>query len=156
MTDGRAVARLKILVVLVLVMFAALTTRLWYLQVLASEDARHDAENNSVRLVEIPAARGRILDRSGEPLVVSRYSNVLTVNRQVIGEDRDAVLEQLSTLLHTPAAELGRRLDDSTAYQFTPVEITRNVSERVVDYVMERKTHFPGVDFQQLPVRVYP
>jgi penicillin-binding protein 2 len=156
MTDGRAVARLKILVVLVLVMFAALTTRLWYLQVLASEDARDKAEGNTVRLVEIPAARGRILDRSGEALVISRYSNVLTVNRQEIGEERDAVLEQLSPLLHTPVAELGRRLDDSTAFQFTPVEIARNVSERVIDYVMERKDDFPGVDFQQLPVRVYP
>ena len=156
MTDGRAVARLKILVVLVLVMFAALTTRLWYLQVLASEDYRHDAEHNSVRLVEIPAARGRILDRSGEPLVMSRYSNVLTVNRQEIGEDRDAVLERLSPLLHIPAAELGRRLDESTAYQFTPVEVARNVPERVIAYVMERGDQFPGVAFVEQPVRVYP
>src|SRR3954469_11015697 len=128
MTDGRAVGRLKILVVLVLVMFAALTTRLCSPQGPPPEPPRDEAENNSVRLVEIPAARGRILDRSGEPLVISRYSNVLTVNREEIGEDRDAGLEQLSALLHPPTAELGRRLDDSTAYQFTPVEIARNVS----------------------------
>jgi penicillin-binding protein 2 len=156
MTDGRAVGRLKLLVVLVLVMFAALTTRLWYLQVLASEDLRKDAEHNAVRIVEIPAPRGRILDAQGEPLVISRNSNVITVNRQEIGVDRDAVLTQLSALLHVPAVELGRRLDESTAYQFTPVEIARNVPDRVVSYLMERSADFPGVDFREQPVRVYP
>src|SRR3954451_8163522 len=156
MTDGRAVGRLKLLVVLVLVMFAALTIRLWYLQVLASDDLRKDAEHNAVRIVEIPAPRGRILDAQGEPLVISRNSNVITVNRQEIGDDRDAVLTQLSALLHVPAVELGRRLDESTAYQFPPVEIARNVPDRVVSYLMERSADFPGVDFREQPVRVYP
>ena len=154
MTDGRAAVRLKILVFLVLAMFAALTTRLWFLQVLASERFKDEATRNSVRIVEIPAARGRILDSSGEPLVMSRYSNVVTVNRQDLGDDRETVLESLAPLLDVTAAELGRRLDDSTAFPFTPVPIAANVSERVILYLEERE--FPGVGYVQQPVRVYP
>ncbi|HYF11431.1 MAG TPA: penicillin-binding protein 2 [Actinomycetota bacterium] len=156
MTDGRAAVRLKILVFLVLAMFAALTTRLWFLQVLASEQFKDEATRNSVRIVEIPAPRGRILDASGEPLVISRHSNVLTVNRQEIGEDRERVITELSVLLDVPAAELGARLDDSTAFEFTPVPIAANVPERVIAYVEERKGDFPGVSYVEQPVRVYP
>lgn len=156
MTDGRITMRLKLLAFLVVAMFAALTTRLWFLQVLAAEAAREKAESNSVRIVEIPAPRGRILDASGEALVISRNSNVLTVNREVVGDDRERVVYELSQLLDVPATELGRRLDESTAFQFTPVPIARNVPERIIAYVMERERDFRGVGFVEQPVRVYP
>ena len=52
MTEGRAGGRLRLLAALVVVMFAALSTRLWFLQVLAAEQARDAAESNAVRLVE--------------------------------------------------------------------------------------------------------
>jgi cell division protein FtsI/penicillin-binding protein 2 len=52
--------RVKVLALLVLAMFAALTTRLWFLQVLASEELKREAADNAVRLIEVPAPRGVI------------------------------------------------------------------------------------------------
>lgn len=156
MTEGRAGLRLKVLSFLVLAMFAALTTRLWFLQVLAAEDLRQEAANNAVRLVEIPAERGRILDSQGEPLVTSRQSLVLTVDRQVVGEDKEDVLYKLSQILEIPAAELGARLDDPRYYPYTPIPVAIDVPEKVVFYVREHASDFPGVALVKLPVRSYP
>ena len=50
MTEGRAGTRLKLLALLVAFMFCALTVRLWYLQVLASEQLAAEANDNFIRL----------------------------------------------------------------------------------------------------------
>lgn len=156
MTEGRTGGRLKVLAFLVLAMFAALTTRLWFLQVLAAEDNRRAASNNAVRLIETPAPRGHILDAQGEPLVTSRQSLVLTINRQEVGEEKEQVLYKLSQVLEVPAAELGARLDDPRYYQFTPIPVAIDVPEKVVFYVREHQDEFPGVALVKLPVRSYP
>lgn len=131
MNDIRAGTRLKILAALVVAMFAALTTRLWFLQVLAAEDLRKEAENNAVRLLTLPAARGVIRDASGEPLVDNRTSLVLTINREEVADDREDVLYRLSQLLGITALELGDRMDDPDYSDFTPVPVAIDIPERV-------------------------
>jgi penicillin-binding protein 2 len=156
LTEGKAGVRLRVLAGLVLAMFAALTTRLWFLQVLAAEQSRRAAQSNAVRLVETPARRGEIRDASGEPLVESRQSLVLTINRQEVGASKEDVLYRLSQLLDIPAAELGERLDSNLYYPFSPVPVAIDVPEKVVLYVREHALNFPGVALQKLPVRSYP
>jgi penicillin-binding protein 2 len=154
--EGRAGLRLKVLATLVVAMFAALTARLWFLQVLAAEQYREDATNNAVRLVEHPAQRGRIKDASGEILVGNRLSLVLTVNRQEAGENTEDILFRLSQLLEVPAAELGEALDDPAFYAFSPIPVAVDVPQRVVYFVREHDEDFPGVEIVELPVRTYP
>jgi penicillin-binding protein 2 len=158
MTDPRAGMRLKVLAALVVVMFAALTTRLWFLQVLAAERFRSQANDNAVRIVEVPAPRGVIRDINGTALVENKPRLVLTVNRQQLGEDAERVLMRLSELLDIPADELGARLDDALRryYVFTPVPLVVGVSKNVALYVKEHRDSLPGVDVLTLPVRDYP
>jgi penicillin-binding protein 2 len=156
MTEGRTGLRLKVLAFLVLAMFAALTTRLWFLQVLAAEELRDRVDDQAVRLVESPAQRGRILDATGQELVESRRSLVLTINRQKVGDDEEGVLYRLSQLLDVPAAELGSRLDDPNYYPFSPIPVAIDVPEKVVYFVREHEPDFPGVEVLELPVRTYP
>ena len=85
MTESRAGLRLKVLAALVVAMFAALTTRLWFLQVLAADDLARIANANAVRLVEWPAERGTIKDASGEVLVGNRPSSVVTAGFRIPG-----------------------------------------------------------------------
>jgi penicillin-binding protein 2 len=162
MTDPGAGVRLKVLAALVVVMFAALTTRLWFLQVLAAERFRSQANDNAVRIVEVPAPRGVIRDVDGTVLVENKVRHVLTVNRQELGDDAERVLMKLSTLLDIPADELGERLDDALQryYVFTPVPLVVGVSENMKLYVKEHNDSYnnslPGVDVLDLPVREYP
>ncbi len=156
MTDLRAGSRVKVLAGLVAVMFAALTTRLWFLQVLAAEEYQREALNNAVRLVDVPARRGRILDAHGRVLVTSRASLVVTMNREQAGNDKEEILFRLSELLDVPAAELGERLDDTRYYVFSPIPIAIDAPKRVVMYLKEHAREFPGIDVVSQPVRTYP
>ncbi|HLA93291.1 MAG TPA: penicillin-binding protein 2 [Actinomycetota bacterium] len=157
MTEPRTGMRVRVLATLVVVMFAALTTRLWFLQVLAAEQYLEDARDNAVRIVELPAPRGTIRDASGTEILVSnRPSLILTVNRDEAGEDKERILLELSELLGVPAAELGARLDDDRYYAFSPIPVAVDVPKRVAFYIKEHSRHFRGVDVLETPVRDYP
>lgn len=149
--------RVKVLAALVVVMFAALTTRLWFLQVLAAEQARDAAADNAVRIVTLPAPRGTIRDATGtEILVNNRPSLILTINREEAGQDKERILLKLSELLGVPASELGARLDDDRYYVFSAIPVAIDVPRRVAFYIKEHTRAFPGVDVLQAPVRSYP
>jgi penicillin-binding protein 2 len=106
MTEGKIPARLKWLALLCALMFAALTTRLWFLQVLAFKEARAAARQNGIRLIEDPAPRGRIFDRNGNLLVGNRASLTVTVNRDKLGSHEEEVLFRLSKLLKMSVPDL--------------------------------------------------
>jgi penicillin-binding protein 2 len=156
LTDLRAGTRVKVLAALVALMFAALTTRLWFLQVLAAEELRKDAENQAVRLMDVPAPRGRILDARGNVLVKSRVSLVVTMNREEAGDAKEEILFRLSELLDVPADVLGERLDDPSYYVFSPIPLAIDVPRRVVYYLEEHRDEFPGIEVVRQPVRTYP
>ena len=68
--------------------------RLWYLQVLASDQSRAEARSNRVRDERIPAPRGFILDRGKQVLVENRRSTIVVLNPSILPSDyRDAILE---------------------------------------------------------------
>jgi penicillin-binding protein 2 len=154
-TEAKTGLRIKTLVALVVVLFAALTTRLWFLQVLAAEQFKTAADDNAVRLIETPAVRGVIKDATGKVLVKNRLSVVITVNRQELGDETERVLHDLSTLLGVPADELGSRLDDPRYYVFSPVPVAIDVPRRVAYYIKEHTDDFRGVDVLEVPVRDY-
>jgi penicillin-binding protein 2 len=71
--------RVAVLGSLALVMFAIIFFRLWYLQVLTGEQYVQQAKVNDQRVLPIPAPRGQILDRSGQPIVMSRVTNAVQI-----------------------------------------------------------------------------
>ena len=98
-------SRLTVLSILVAVLFVALSSRLWYLQVLAGERYGDLAEGNRVRQVVVEAPRGRILDREGRVVVRNRAAWAVTVKPSELG-DRREVLGRLARLLGTSRARL--------------------------------------------------
>ncbi len=151
--------RLRLLIVGVvgLSLFAALLARLWYLQVLAAPEFKQQARQNQVRVVEIPAPRGRIVDRRGVVLVDNRASNVVAVDRSRLTKDeRPLLLERLSAVLHLPVDLLTKRLDDVTVSPYTPVPLAEDVPEPMMVAIRERQEDFPSVVARTVAVRAYP
>ncbi|MCC6232095.1 MAG: hypothetical protein IT580_05595, partial [Verrucomicrobiales bacterium] len=66
--------RLRVLAVVVLLGMGALAAGVWRLQVLAAQRYSQSETAQSVRLVRVPAVRGKILDRNGIPLAENRPS----------------------------------------------------------------------------------
>jgi penicillin-binding protein 2 len=137
-------------------MFAALGTRLWFVQVLASAQAQQDAKQNGTRLVPLSAPRGRILDRKGVVLVQNRPSLVVTVNRQDLGDQEETLLYRLARLLQMPVGDLLARLNTKRYFVYTPVPVAFDVPKETALYIGEHQWQFPGVQTEELTVRSYP
>jgi penicillin-binding protein 2 len=138
----------------VAVLFAALVTRLWFLQVLAGDEYREEARGNFVRLVPVTAPRGRILDRNGQPLVDNSPTVAITVDRQKV-ENEEELLFRLAELLDAPVDELTDRYNDPDFLPFQPVPVYVGAPEPVAIYLEEHSEEFPGVDSEQIGVRRY-
>jgi len=111
MTESKTRTRMRLLAALVAFMFAAITTRLWYLQVLASDQFTSEANQNQVRLVPIEPVRGEILDRNGTVLVANKPTTVILVDREQMQGHDEEIIRRLSKLLKIPVAELVDRLN---------------------------------------------
>ncbi len=87
MSSANPRARQHVLGIVALSLFAALFTRLWYLQVLETEEATRTVADANIEVVIEEAPRGRILDRSGKVLV----ENTDTIQVAVDYQDFDAL-----------------------------------------------------------------
>jgi penicillin-binding protein 2 len=154
MTEGSFGKRMTALVAVIALAFAALVTRLWFLQVLAAEQYKDQATSNRVRLVPVAAPRGRILDRDGNPLVTNEQGFVMTVDRSKV-QDEAALLMSLSALLHVPAEELKRRLRDPDFLPYQPVPIWERTPKTVAVYIQTNAEDYPGVAFEVAGLRTY-
>lgn len=157
MTQDTPRLRLGVLAIVALSLFAALFTRLWYLQVLSAPDLQLQARANITQMVTEPAPRGRILDRDGDVLVDNRASNVVAVDRSKLKkDDRPDVLARLSDVLEIPVDVLERRLDDQRVNRYVPVPVAEDVPEPRMTQIMERPDDFPAVVAKRVAVRTYP
>ena len=149
--------RLAVLGIVVVAAFVALFSRLWFLQVLASEQYDEYARENRVRFVYSEPSRGRILDSEGRVLVRNRGSNSITVDKQVVDTPREerVVFRRLSRLLDIPVKELRNRFNDATVSPYKPVAVANDVKEKDDIYIGAHSEDFPGVDTEVLPVRYY-
>ncbi|MBK9575119.1 MAG: penicillin-binding protein 2 [Rhodoferax sp.] len=123
--------RSKLVVAAVALAFMGLAARAAYIQVVANDFFQRQGEVRFARTLDLPANRGRILDRNG--LILA--SSVPAPSIWAIPEDvslKPDELKQLSKLLEMPAAELSKRLanDDKTF-----VWLKRQVDESVAAQV---------------------
>ncbi|MGI8792900.1 MAG: penicillin-binding protein 2, partial [Acidimicrobiales bacterium] len=147
--------RLAAVGVVVLSLFAAMFTRLWYLQVLDSENFVQAADANQVRIIYEEAPRGRILDRSGKVIVGNRRSPTVTVERDAV-EKAPEVKARLAALLGLQLDALQRRIDDVRFSPFRPIPVAQDVTDDIVVYIAEHATELPGVKAEVLAQRNYP
>jgi penicillin-binding protein 2 len=145
-----------VLSVIVAVLFLALGSRLWYLQVLAGDRYGDLAEGNRVRQVVIEAPRGQILDRHGKLMVRNRAAWAVTVKPSQLGDRRREVLTRLGRLLGTTRAKLEARLADYTGSPLRGVPVAEDVPMRQLFYLTEHADRFPGVAPEVLALREYP
>ena len=124
--------RSKFIVAAIALGFVALAVRAAYIQVYANDFFLRQGEVRFARTLELPANRGRILDRNGGILA----SSVPAPSIWAIPEDIDrdpAQLRKLAALLEMPLAELGRRLENEDK---TFVWLKRQVEESVAQQIM--------------------
>jgi penicillin-binding protein 2 len=154
----RLTLRIAVLGVLVVAAFVTLFSRLWFLQVLATDQYQALAKQNRVRTVYSEPPRGRILDRNGRPLVVNKESIAVTIDQDTLqsGSLRRHVFKRLARLLGIKLKDLHRNASSLGASPYKPVPVAYGVSEQDANVILENREDYPGVGVATLPVRAYP
>jgi len=129
----------------VISLFFALLLRLWYLQVTNGEQYRKRSENNRIRLKEIPAYRGKILDRNGVVLVDNKPSyNLYLIPEEV--DDPQILLTRLSHIIYLDTkATQDKVFKIKKSGSFKPVCIKRDISFDEVSRIEGNILMLPGV-----------
>ncbi len=145
-----------IFVSLIVVVFVALIfTRLWYLQIHKGAEYRDRADNNRVRVTEIAAPRGNILDCKGREMVTNRPSfNVVLVRED--SHDIDTLIKKLAQALDLDIATLWEKLREAEGKpRHLPVRLVEDVDWATLAYVENHNHEFPGIRIETTPARVY-
>ena len=111
LTSKTPVWRSKFIVAMIAIGFVGLIGRAAYIQVINNTFFKRQGEVRFVRTLDLPANRGKILDRNG--LILA--SSVLSPSVWAIPEDveiDDVKLVKLAKLLDIPKAELAQKLND--------------------------------------------
>jgi penicillin-binding protein 2 len=152
--------RVAVLGGIAMVMFAIIFFRLWFLQVLSGEQYVQQANANDVRPLPIPAPRGQIFDRTGQPIVSSRTTNAVQIVPSALppaGAPRLAVYRRLGALLGMRAGHIEELvIAGRNAVKYAPVTIKTDAGPGVLTVLAERQNEFPGVVQEPVSIRAYP
>ena len=123
--------RSKLIVAGIALAFAGLAGRAAYIQVVGNDFFQRQGEVRFVRTLELPANRGRILDRNG--LILA--SSVPAPSIWAIPEDVDASkaeLAELARLLQMPLPELSKKLaDEDKSFVWIKRQVDESVGQKI-------------------------
>ena len=134
------------------VAFAAMAARLVVLQVFEGPAYAKLAADQRQSVITLPARRGAIFDREGEPLAISVDLQTIYTDPSLV-EDPAAEAAELAPLLDMEPAELEAKLRGSVPgdrFEY----IARQVDTKLANKIKALK--LPGVYFQTEPKRFYP
>ncbi|MCE5324143.1 penicillin-binding protein 2 [bacterium] len=132
-------------------LYVAIAGRLFFLQVMRQDHFMAKAEAIRFREISIPASRGSICDRNGNPLAVNIETASVYANlREMSDPSKTAV--QVAALLDTDPCSIEAKLDGSHRF----VWLGRQIDARIGDAVWKNRTKLPGIGVQRDVKRVYP
>ena len=141
---------LNALLVPVVLLFAVLVLRLFYLQVVTSADYARESEENRIAQRRVKAPRGLIYDRDGRILARTRPFYTVSLERTTSKDFAAA------TAAFTEAIG-DRELDGEYSRKYRTIRLKRDVDFRTVSIVEERlKADWPLLDIEIETQRYYP
>ncbi|MBA1271975.1 penicillin-binding protein 2 [Pseudomonas azotifigens] len=143
--------RFRLVLLLLALMIGAIVWRIVELQVFDQSFLKGQGDARSVRHIPIPAHRGLITDRNGEPLAVSTPVTTLWANPKELQSVR-ARWPELAKALGQDSATLARRLEQQASREF--MYLVRGLTPEQGQAVIDLK--IPGVYAQEEFRRFYP
>ena len=150
---ARSGRRLGVFLLVYLLLTAAIGWRLVTVQVVSAEEYRAAAEQQATREVTLPAERGAIYDRAGDPLAISVPASTVYANPRLLASaeiDPTYVAADLEPLLDADLATLMERLTRDSGFVYLGRQLPRAVGEQV------EAMRLPGIGVVEEPRRRYP
>lgn len=142
-------ARLLVLASFFVLLLMLLIWRMIDLMVINRQFLQGQGNARSLRVVDIPAYRGMIIDREGAALAVSTPVKSLWINPKEFSPDATK-LKTLARLLGTSTTQLSKRIHGSHAF----VYLQRQINPMLANEIAALK--IPGLNFQEEFKRYYP
>jgi penicillin-binding protein 2 len=145
-----------------------LVLRAWSLQVLQGPSFARLATEQAFRTVDLPGARGAIVDRQGRLLAGTTGRLVVTADRTALGTlDRHGnwspsakgleELRKLARVAKVPTKALVTRIErDIARSPYAPAIVLPRPTRALAFYLSERAAAYPGFRVTALPARSYP
>lgn len=148
----RSQSRLIAVFILVILAFGGMAYRLVQVQVLQADRFQALAAEQRERDIEIPARRGTIFDRNGQPLGISVDLNMVYTDPAWV-EDPVATAAQVSKVLKLDPAEVEAKLRGSVPgdrFEYLARQVQPKVAKKVA------ALDLPGIYLKTEPKRYYP
>ena len=139
----------------ILLLFALLLGRFYYLQIYRHDQYKLVADANRVRMVTNPAPRGHILDRNDKILAANQSIYAVSVIKDEL-IDEDVQMSMMARYLDRDQEDLQQNLKKYHQGRFLPALIARNVTLDKLSLIEEHRNELPGVFSTKFPVRFYP
>ena len=139
----------------VLVFFALILARLWYLQIYQGEQLYQWSLKNRLRKETVRAPRGMVFDRNQELLVdnVPRFDAVITPQYL---KGRDKTLKRLAQTLSMKISDIQDILKrNSYQAEYKSILIKKNISRKEVAIIETENSKVPGVSVETFISREY-
>lgn len=130
--------------------FAALAGRALWLQAMSTQFLQQQGKSRYERTIELPATRGKIMDRNGQVLASSLPVKAVWAIPDDVLKSPPEKLRALAKLLDMPEAELRKKLDSDRTF----VYLKRQVEMDVIDQI--KKLDIDGLDTRKEYKRFYP
>ncbi len=147
----RTMTRRGLVLSLLCVAAGGMVARAAYLQLVHTDFLQGQGDERFLRVVEVPAHRGMILDRNGEPLAVSSPVDSIWAQPMELKQQRDR-WPALASLLGLTMAELEQKLAVPETRQF--VYLRRHLAPSVAQRILQLGV--PGVYSRREYRRYYP
>ena len=158
--------RLSIVGIVCISLFASLTARLWYLQVLNREEFATTGEVSRLRTVKQQGPRGRILDRNGKILVDNRLSVVVGMVRDDVNSLSESERNDLYGALADKfnrydlealkRSDIADRVNDQRYAPLDFIPLYQDAPPEMELFFAEHREEYPGVRVRRETVRTYP
>ncbi|MFM7338412.1 MAG: hypothetical protein ACKO2E_09095, partial [Actinomycetota bacterium] len=144
--------------VVAIILFGALSTRMWFLQTVSSRDVEEVIGKVRTRTIKLLPERGRIFDSAGRVMADNKRTLVATIDRDVVRKpaERLAMAQRLSGPLGVPIETLLVRMQDERYGPFESIPLREDISETTAVFLMERVEDYRGVFVREEWRRNYP
>jgi penicillin-binding protein 2 len=131
--------------------------RLAQLQIIEGEDYRQRAEDNRIRLIPIPAARGNLVDRKGTLMAANRLARAVYLwPREQQPEEWEETAKKLSPLVDVSAEDIVKKINETGYASGMPVRIAQRIDPEAFVTIAEAMADIPGIEVRAESSRYYP
>jgi len=142
--------KISFLFLFIISLISLLFFRAFYLQVIKGDYYRNIAEGNRIKTEVIKANRGLVYDRFGNLLLDNKYYFFLYINTELLPEDKDSFIDNLSLIISLDKEEIKERLEGDNN-----VLLYENLDYDSAIKLMIWSEEYPAIEIRYEPRRQY-